>query len=170
MGWKWDWNGEDLRLLRGDLLRVLALGNSRIKAGAISLSSSSWLWKATQKLLVRRNEPLNWRSLDMESHQNSLGLGRQEREPERCQLFSAPSTLVSCQKEWFSLYRWTPEVLSIPCQPSPEHLKNGTEPWHRLGLGLGSDSEESEPPTESFAGAVVSWVASQPVTHPANGW
>lgn len=36
-----------------------------------------------------------------------------------------------------------------------------------LGHGLGSDSEKSEPPTESFAGAVVSWEVSQPVTHPA---
>ena len=33
----------------------------------------------------------------------------------------------------------------------------GTELGHRLG----SDSEQSEPPTESFAGAVVSWEASQ---------
>lgn len=36
-----------------------------------------------------------------------------------------------------------------------------------LGHGLGSDSDEWEPPTESFAGAVVRWEASQPVTHPA---
>lgn len=40
-----------------------------------------------------------------------------------------------------------------------------------MGLGhrLGSESEESEPPTESFAGTVVSWEVSQPVTHP-NKW
>lgn len=41
------------------------------------------------------------------------------------------------------------------------------EPGKGLSHGLGSDSEESEPPTESFAGAVVSWEASQPATHPA---
>lgn len=35
-----------------------------------------------------------------------------------------------------------------------------------LGHGLGSDSE---PPTESFAGAELSWEASQTVTHPAKG-
>lgn len=45
-----------------------------------------------------------------------------------------------------------------------------TMPWSLgkgLSHGLGSDSEESEPPTESFAGAVVSREAFQPVTHPA---
>lgn len=58
---------------------------------------------------------------------------------------------------------------------SPEHLDNAREPWHGAGLGsfgmglghgLGSDSEKSEPPTESFAGAMVSWEVSQAVTHP----
>lgn len=74
--------------------------------------------------------------------------------------------LVSCQRESSSLYRGAPEVLSISYQPSPEHLNNGREAWHG-GHGLGPDSEESEPPTESLAGAVLSWEPSQSGTHPA---
>lgn len=58
---------------------------------------------------------------------------------------------------------------------SPQLLDNAREPWHGAGLGsfgmglgpgLGSDSEKSEPPTESFSGAMVSWEVSQAVTHP----
>lgn len=85
-------------------LGTLALGSSRIKARASSMSTTSPLWEATQKLLVRRrSELLTLRSPDAESNQNPPGLGRQDREPlSDVSCFSGPYSLV-CQKEHFSL-------------------------------------------------------------------
>lgn len=69
-----------MRFLVRDLLRVIALGSSRIKARAWYSMSTIHNWEAAWKLLVRRkSELLNFRSPDIESHHNSPGLGK-ERE------------------------------------------------------------------------------------------
>lgn len=65
ISWHWRMKGLKIGLEWGgleapdkDLVGALALGSSRIKARARSVSTTSALWEATQKLLVRRRSEL----------------------------------------------------------------------------------------------------------------